>query len=99
MRRHLAGQDLADVDGLLTERWIVPSTTPAINKKVAIEVSDSFMGFEDLRKFGRFSFKGFNKDVEMMARAEECKGGSSDDGDEEEEEEGVSVSAKEMAKR
>lgn len=54
------------------------------------------MNFEDLRRFGRFSFKGFNKEVEEMAKAEERGEGS---GEEEEEEEGVSVSAKEMAER
>eukprot|EP00731_Ephydatia_muelleri_P027100 Em0018g1200a len=96
MRRHLANQDLTDGDGSLTEKWIVPSASPAIaNKKGSIEVSESFMNFEDLSRFGRFSFKGFNKEVEIMARAEE----RDEDSGEENEEEGVSVSAKEMAER
>ena len=54
------------------------------------------MEYEDLNRFGRFSYKGFNKEVEMMARAKECNDGS---GEGEEEEEGVTVSAKEMAER
>ena len=72
-------EEVDSVGGVLTEKWVIPDAPPPAKKCVSLSTMkteyflssrgrqkiDSFVECEGLDKFGRYSFNGCNKEIEV----------------------------------
>lgn len=67
MKRNSTGQVDFDSGGPLTDRWLAKNVPqPSTDHKGHI-VSNSYVEFEDLNQFGRFSYNSCNKEIEVIS--------------------------------
>jgi hypothetical protein len=99
MKRH--GEEDTDVGGALTDKWVVPDVPHPQDSLGILTVNESIVEFEDLNRFGRFSFNNYNKEIERLMAKYKSKGSLSDSssGEIEDDEDETCVSALELAKR
>jgi hypothetical protein len=100
MKRH--GEEDTDVGGALTDKWVVPDVPHPQDSLGILTVNESIVEFEDLNRFGRFSFNNYNKEIERLMAKYKSKGSLSDSSSgeiEDDDEDETCVSALELAKR
>lgn len=55
-----------DTGGPLTDKWVVKNVSKPSTCSQRLSVTGSYVEFEELNEFGRFSYNSFNKDVEVI---------------------------------
>lgn len=66
MKRRSGNKSELDDGGVLTDKWVVPNVPETPSLSTRLEVIDSYVEFEELNQFGRFSYNQYNKDIEVM---------------------------------
>lgn len=66
MKRRSGNKSDLDDGGVLTDKWVVPNVPETTSLSTRLEVIDSYVEFEELNQFGRFSYNQYNKDIEVI---------------------------------